>query len=185
MRRSLKISALLGFAVVLIALLFSLSYGVTKAYLTASDSVMNTFSIGETEGEIEEEFPDPQPEPGVTLKKQAKIRNTGNLPAFVRVKLVYSDGIAEALTGITGIDSSVWKYDPVTDYYYYTNLVAPGEATADFMTGVTFLTTNGDYVYENLSEFDLTIYAEMYQHIDHIGSCTESEYREIWNRWSN
>ena len=185
MRKNLKIPIFLTFAAVLIVLLFSLSYGVTKAYLTASDSTQNTFSVGETDGEIEEEFPDPDPKPGETRKKQVKILNTGNLPAFVRVKLVYSDGIAEALTEITGIDDRAWIYDPVTDYYYYTKLVVPGEATADFMTGVTFLTTNGDYVYENLSEFDLTIYAEMYQHIDHIGSCTESEYREIWNRWSN
>ena len=183
MRRGFKIPILLCCMTVLIALIFSfLSYGVTRAYLTAADSARNVFTIGETEGKTEEDFPDPDPSPGETSKKQAAIRNTGNLSAFVRVKLIYSDGIAEALTEITGIDRSVWVYDPVTDYYYYTALIAPGEATADFMEGVTFLTGDSGYTYEELTEFDLTIYAELYQHYDHEGTCSNTEYRDIWNK---
>lgn len=171
---------------VLTVLLFSgLSYGITRAYLTATDQAENILTVGETVGKTEEEFPDPSPEPGETSKKQAAIRNTGNLPAFVRVKLIYSDSMAQALTAVTGIDSSVWKYDPETDYYYYTKLVAPGEATADFMEGVTFLTESGDYAYEDLTEFDLSIYAELYQHYDHEGACTGTEYRDSWNRIGN
>lgn len=170
--------------VAVIALICGLcSFGVTYAYLTAGDRTENIFTVGETEGESFEEFPQPSPSPGETSKKEVSVLNTGNLPAFVRVRLVFSDEISRLLTDIEGLDNGLWSYDTETDFYYYSGgVINPGEQTPDLMTGVTFKLEGGVYTYDDLTNFDLSVYSELIQHYDHEGDCSDTEYIDVWSR---
>ena len=55
------------------------------AYLTGQAERVNQLSMGENVIETEEEFPDPDPKPGGSVKKVVKIKNTGDVPCFVKI----------------------------------------------------------------------------------------------------
>lgn len=156
--------------------------GSTLAYLTSSDTVVNKFPVGNVESNIEEVFPEPSPSPGATAQKEVKVTNTGNLPSFVRVRLMFSHSKADELTDFVGLDETLWTYDKTSQFYYYKYVVAPGESTENLITGITFLSSSENYSYSDLEDFDLTVYAELFQHYDHEGSCAEDEYLTVWER---
>lgn len=156
--------------------------GSTLSYLTASDTTVNQFPVGNAESEIQEDFPAPTVEPGQTSKKEVKVTNTGNLPSFVRVRLKLSSPEAQELAVLEGIDETLWTYDGTSDFYYYKKIVNPGESTDNLITGVTFLAESENYKFSSLEDFNLTVYAELFQHYDHEGSCAEDEYLTTWER---
>lgn len=113
--KKIKFPLLAAFALAL-ALAFSvqgaLAYFTT--YATAKGGVR--VSLGGTRTAVEEEFGD--------WKKTISIRNTGELPCYVRVKVLAGSQLTISASG------SGWSQGS-DGYWYYANPVQPGEVTAD------------------------------------------------------
>ena len=114
--------------IVSVVLILALAIGGTIAWMsTKTDSVVNTFNPSRVTCEVKEGFDG-------KVKTDVNVQNTGDIPAFIRVKLVsyrtndagdHIGGVAEAPSFNFGAG---WvKYG---DYYYYTKPVAPGATPA-------------------------------------------------------
>lgn len=133
-RRKSKKTGALFLSLLLIAVVAA---GGTLAWLSAkTDEVKNTFIPGEVTTEVTEKFDG-------TTKSKVNVINTGNVDAYVRVKLVTyrvnEDG--EHIGGKAEIPYFAPGEDWVqyTDgYYYYTKPVAPGsQPEADLISSIT------------------------------------------------
>ena len=136
----------LNATIISVVLILTMAIGGTIAWLsTKTDSVKNTFNPSQVSCKVEEGFD------GKT-KTNVNVRNTGDIPAFIRVKLVtyrtndqgqHIGGIASLPPFDLGAD---WvKYG---DYYYYTKPVAPNQKPetnlTDSMTLIgSYLDTDG------------------------------------------
>lgn len=88
-----KKTVLLGATAVM--LVAAMSIGGMLAYFTDTDSKENTFTVGNVNIQINEEFEqDSIANPGVKVEKIATIENTGDNAAYVRMKVVFSDAKA-------------------------------------------------------------------------------------------
>ena len=85
-----------------IALVMSLTMATagTLAYLTDRDTVENTFTMGNVDIEVEEEFPpEGKPiKPGEEVDKNAKIVNEGTNPAWVWMTVSVPEGLKDYVT---------------------------------------------------------------------------------------
>lgn len=114
--------------IVSVVLILALAIGGTIAWMsTKTDSVVNTFNPSRVTCEVKEGFDG-------KVKTDVNVQNTGDIPAFIRVKLVsyrtndagdHIGGVAEAPTVNFGY---YWTY--FDGYYYYTKPVAPGATPA-------------------------------------------------------
>lgn len=114
--------------------------GGTLAWLTAqTDGVVNTFTPAQVSCKVTENFDG-------TTKSNVNVKNTSNIPAYIRVKLVTyrvnEDG--QHIGGTATLPSFTlganWKeYD---GYYYYTLPVAAGEKPATNLTETMTLTSS-------------------------------------------
>lgn len=110
--------------------------GSTVAYLfTNTDAMTNTFSPAHVTCEVAEDF-------NGSVKSNVKIRNTGDIDAFIRATVVVtwqdSAGNVHPTAPVAGTDYTVsfpqntgWVKNG--NYYYYTSAVAPNK-----LTGVLF-----------------------------------------------
>ena len=111
------------------------SFGVTYAYLTATDQKVNVFKVGENKIEVEEEFEKPtELSPNQIIKKKPLVRNTGDIPCFVRVRVEFSDSDAAAFCEFMDGEKNVIALPEGENwvkgkdgYYYYTKVLHPGE----------------------------------------------------------
>lgn len=124
------------FIVVVVLLLAVASIGGTLAWLTSRTVELdNTFSPGEVPNEVEEEPFDHD------VKRNVKIRNKGDVDAYIRVALVPIWRESDGLTG-SGLNADLddqctivwgpdWEqyWEKTGDYYYYKHPVPAGEAT--------------------------------------------------------
>ena len=80
-----------------LVLILVCTVGGTVAYLVAqTDPVVNTFTPGKVSCQVEEEFKDND-----TVKTKAVVKNTGNVPAYIRVAVVANT--IDAQRNITGM----------------------------------------------------------------------------------
>lgn len=135
-RKKLRLFLLAG----LVALLGA---GGTVAYLAATpDPVENTFTPGKVSCEVIETFT------GTGTKSNVKIKNTGNIDAYVRADVVfnwvdkdrkvYSKATPVKDTGYTisyNTTNNVWKQSG--GYWYCTSPVASGDETPVLITSCT------------------------------------------------
>ena len=102
--------------VIAIALVLSLSVGMTFAYFSDHTAAAGAGPVnlgGSTE----------IVEPVVTdTGKEIQIVNTGDTDVIVRTKVIGPDG--------TQASGSGWKYDEATDYFYYTRVLKVGETSS-------------------------------------------------------
>lgn len=115
-------------AMLAVLLLAALSIGGTVAWLTSrTGAIANTFSPAHVSCEVTENF-------NGTVKTQVNVKNTSDIPAFVRVKLVtyrtndqgqHIGGVSKLPTFTLGTD-----WEEHGGYYYYTHPVAPGASPA-------------------------------------------------------
>lgn len=101
--------------------------GGTLAWLTAQDSVANTFTPAHVSCSVMENFDG-------TTKSNVNVENTGDIPAYIRVRLVtyrvneQGQHIGGTATIPTFTPGEGWvKYG---EYYYYTKPVAPKDPVA-------------------------------------------------------
>lgn len=124
--------------VIATALLLALAISGTVAWLTTKDApITNTFNPSKVACEVTESF-------NGTVKSSVNVKNTGDIDAYIRVKLVtyrtnkqgqHIGGTAEIPAFTPGAG---WvKYG---DYYYYTLPVAAGQKPAANLTDTMTLT---------------------------------------------
>lgn len=144
-------------AVVLVA---AMTVGGTLAWLSAhTNSVTNTFTMGNVDPEVEESF-----DPDYTTKRDIKVTNNGSVEAYVRVALVFSwreggdagqyDGTQPGGKIVAGTPEQGKDYtisEKLGDgwvlgsdgYYYYTKPVAPnGGKTGTSLCTITVQPTS-------------------------------------------
>ena len=135
MKRSLVL------VVSLLALLLVVAGG-TLAWLTAQDSVSNTFTPAHVSCEVTEKFD------GET-KSSVNVKNTSDIDAFIRVKLVTYrvNDAGQRIGGKAGIPDFIPGTNWVEHdgFYYYTLPVAPGATPAtDLIDSITLESSYGD-----------------------------------------
>ena len=124
---------LLIFSLLLVA---TMAIGGSMAFLTAKTTeVVNTFTPAHVEPDVKEDF-------NGTVKSSITVQNTGDVDAYIRVKLVtyrvnddgdHIGGKAEIPDFTPG---NGWVKHG--EYYYYTKPVAPKESTGDLLgTSIT------------------------------------------------
>lgn len=126
--RGMKRSLVL--VVSLLALLLVVAGG-TLAWLTAQDSVSNTFTPAHVTCDVEETF-------NGTAKSNVSIKNTSDIPVYIRASIVVtwkdSDGNVYGQLPVEGTDYTMTmandsEWVPNGGYYYYTSPVAVGDTT--------------------------------------------------------
>ena len=161
-----------------------LSFGITLAYLNYKVNLTNTFTIGENAIQIIEEFEPPEKlGPDMSFKKSPTVKNTGNLPCFVRMRADFSDSKMKDLCEDLDIDTTCWIYNDTDGYYYYNQLILPDETTKPLFNKVVIMKNkkSGEEITEaDMRDFDVLIYAESKQHQDHSGDHNSDEYTTVW-----
>ena len=122
-------------------MLFALAVGGTIAWLIDKDSpITNTFNPSKVTCEVQEKFDG-------TEKTNVNVKNTGDIDAFIRVKLVTyrTNDAGQHIGGTATIPAFTpgegWvKYG---DYYYYTQPVAPNAKPATDL--ISSITLTGSY----------------------------------------
>ena len=126
-----------------VALIATLAVGGTLAWLSAyTQPVKNTFVMGTVPPQVTENFENHQ------VKEDVAVTNTGNIPAYIRVALVFTwqEGEDENAKVVgTPVDpvedleidwgDSGWI--KIGDYYYYTQPVAAGATTPNLIDSAT------------------------------------------------
>ncbi len=140
MKRTKMILALLG----ALLLLFTFGGLYSLAYLNqTTNSVTNYFAGSTLDITVNEDFED-----GDMIKENVKIENTGDVPMYVRVKLlvqvedengiIIANPIVVDDLSFRGIDmddfeiSEINNWVEIDGYYYYQELINPGEEVLFF-----------------------------------------------------
>lgn len=120
--------------VIATVLLLALAIGGTVAWLTANTgNVANTFTPSNVDCEVTEDF-------NGTIKSNVNVTNTGNIDAYIRVKLV-TYRVNEQNQHIGGT-ATIPTFEPGAgwvksgDYYYYTLPVAANRTTANLINSI-------------------------------------------------
>lgn len=128
----------LNATIISVVLILTLAVGGTIAFLsTKTDPVVNTFNPSQVTCSVVEDFD------GKT-KTSVNVENTGDIPAFIRVKLVAyrTNDAGQHIGGVSEVPAFNLGKDwaKCGDYYYYTCPVAPGATPADSLAEVIKLT---------------------------------------------
>lgn len=161
----------------------SIVIGVTIAYLGDNEDVTNTVTVGHGDVEISENFTEPSEQSMLNenIQKEIYVKNTGTVPAFVRVYAEFSDSelakhakvkydsqeyswanFKEGLKEGGNITSN-WKYVPENDtsglggYFYYTKALKQADSNStDDETTPLFYSVTIDYQKYNGDDPDIT-----------------------------
>lgn len=80
---------------------------IVYAYLTSSSEVVNKVQIGNNTIEIIEEFTPPKKQTINTIfKKKVQVKNTGNVPCYIRVYADFSDGEIRDISFFSNYEST-------------------------------------------------------------------------------
>ncbi len=143
-----------------IAMLVSLTVVTTGtlAYLTDTDTKVNTFTVGNVDIEVEEEFvPDSPLIPGVDVEKQAGVENTHeSSSAWVWMTVSVPENLDEYIElnwmeGTTVIELEESNHEGCVSYLVlHPEILGPGETTPMYLQSVTMSELvdyqNGQYV---------------------------------------
>lgn len=122
-----------GLAFLGVILILSLAVGGTLAYVvTETAGISNQFIPAYVTCQV-----------NTTTDGTFDVKNTGNVDAFIRATIVVNwmddsgnvRGIAPSASDYTlEINSTNWRYDNATGYYYYVSSVSPGALTDKLIT---------------------------------------------------
>lgn len=162
-----------------------ISFGITYAYLISNDNALNSFTVGENTVEVSEEYSSPEKlQPGVQFVKKPSVKNTGNLPCFVRARADFSDSRAEEFCEELDINTENWEYDDSDGYYYYKGILEVDKTTEPLFTTVKLKTEKDDgtpYTNDDMQDFDILVYTESVEQ----GTHSANEYKTIWSDYKN
>lgn len=154
-------------------LVLALGLAGTLAFFTATDTATNKISLGNVKIQLiettlvdSEEVPfptDPVPAmPGDHISKRVRVKNTGDNPIWLRVKLTPS--LTPAVAGWEGLitmDTDSTNWEKSGDWYYYKTQLSPGAVTQNLITVVRFHASLGN-AYQDAA-FQLVALAEAVQ----------------------
>ncbi|WP_138421372.1 hypothetical protein [Vagococcus zengguangii] len=129
-------------------LIIATSIGSTFSAMKDSDSVDNQFRIGNLQTEIIEEFPPVETiTPETPYKKEVTVKNTGDVPIFIRVLahpyLTYKEQLIPTVTDdgskLLEVDYNLSDWiDGQDGYFYYKKVIEPEEITPFLFSKVIF-----------------------------------------------
>jgi len=120
--------------------------GTTFAWFVQVDNVKNVIESKEIlfSHQIDEDFEKPVlVDPGQTVEKAVRAENNGTMPGFVRLlvltEIISQDGIplpanSSAIT-YNGVNTTKWI--KVDGWWYYLDVLEPGDVTPNLFSGVT------------------------------------------------
>lgn len=174
-------------------IIFALALGVaimvtstvgTLAYLKSnSGTVVNTFTVGSVETEIDEDV-----NPSQNLKK-VRVVNTGKNDCLVRMRVVISPENSE----IAIADYNSTKFTPEGDFWYYKGILKAPTENEYYAT--PYLFEKYTIPKEFKDDFTITVYQEAVQAMVHLangttisaynndGSYNSSEAARIWQAY--
>lgn len=150
-----------------------------RAYLTGRDGAENVFTTGENTSEVVEQFSQSSLTAGTNIfEKRVAVKNTGNIPCYVRVFLAFSDSSICGLSELSADGKNFYKEEAFQDhpgkgwtyggdgYYYYASALQPGETTAELLQKVTTTFPEG----AKIRDFEIIVYEESIQARDGSGA---------------
>ena len=161
-------------ALLALVLILVCTVGGTVAYLVAhTDPVTNTFTPGKVSCQVEEKFE------GNNVKTEAVVKNTGNVPAYIRVAVVANTIDKQGnITGMKTLEGwlNTAKWTKSGNFYYYNDVVQPGDVTANLL--------NADGI--NLEGIQVTILASAIQSMpdDAVNEAWKMSYDSSTSTWS-
>ena len=149
------------FVCAFIAICLSIVAYSTTAYFTYSEIATNVITMGNIRIDLQElAVPkgggDPVPFrdvldvlPGTEVSKIVQVKNIGVQPAWIRISLAKGLSLAEGIEGEA--DTSLFTFDINTEYwlerdgyYYYKDVLSPGQTTEPLFTEVRFSSYMGN-----------------------------------------
>lgn len=155
---------------------FLLSSGMTYASWQSQGETVNKISMASVKGQIVEEYEQNQTVyPNATVDKKVQVKNTGTVDALPRVKIekVWGDTRDEDGKLLTDPDLSTdnieityntekWTYDPNDGYFYYNEVLKPGEITDSLFDSFKVNGENTGGEYKN-KQADIIVNMELVQ----------------------
>ena len=115
----------------------------TESVITSSSLEVELVVLEEVDGESKVVSGSVKVTPGASLSRLASVKNIGNEPAWIRM-MIEKDGepmVDDPTMMLEGLDSS-WIYQD--GYWYYSEIVEPGESTTNLFSGITFSESLGN-----------------------------------------
>lgn len=155
-----------------VVLTIALSVGVVYGFLTDKQNKVNEIGYGEDEITITETFPPaPSPQPGDVITKNVKITSTGDLDAYVRIRVLFSpESMLENVT--IDYNTTDWTYNTDDGMWYYNRVLPKGQSTSSLFTSIT---VKSDVPAEDIVPFDVIVNAE---------STQAGGFDNMWDAWA-
>lgn len=169
MKRNKRIIAVLAITSILAVMVFQ-----TLAFFTAEDTALNRVTMGNVALILNDDTIDPETEemepfpvegfdlvmPGDVIDKIVSVTNYGDNPIWVRIKLdrsiILAGEAADVDFNVLGLDLNDEDWTEGTDgWFYYNEILAPGETTENLFTQVTFPTSLGNAFMNARVEIDV------------------------------
>lgn len=158
MKRNKRIIAVLAITSILAVMVFQ-----TLAFFTAEDTALNRVTMGNVALILNDDTINPETEelepfpvegfdlvmPGDVIDKIVSVTNDGANPIWVRIRLdrsiLLAGEAADVDFNVLGLDlnDEDWT-EGVDGWFYYNEVLAPGETTENLFTQVTFPTSLGN-----------------------------------------
>lgn len=158
MKRNKRIIAVLAITSILAVMVFQ-----TLAFFTAEDTALNRVTMGNVALILNDDTINPETEelepfpvegfdlvmPGDVIDKIVSVTNDGDNPIWVRIRLDRSILLAGEAADVDfnvlglNLNDEDWT-EGVDGWFYYNEVLAPGETTENLFTQVTFPTTLGN-----------------------------------------
>lgn len=169
MKRNKRIIAVLAITSILAVMVFQ-----TLAFFTAEDTALNRVTMGNVALILNDDTINPETEalepfpvnglslvmPGDVIDKIVSVTNDGDNPIWVRIKLdrsiILAGEAADVDFNVLGLDLNDEDWTEGTDgWFYYNEILAPGETTENLFTQVTFPTSLGNAFMNAKVEIDV------------------------------
>ena len=145
----MKKGKLKGLLILVLVLIAVTACGSVYAYMIKQTNITNNFTPAKVSCEVEEKTDNP-----VTEKSSITVKNTSNIDAYLRVRLVsYWVKDAGAGTYVVGKESVMPTFTIKDDWiagsdytYYYKSPVAPGDDTKELLDSKIVLAADGEYL---------------------------------------
>ncbi len=130
---------------------------VVSAYLISADKNDAEFTVGSNENQIVEEWDEPAVlTADSSYRKCVAVKNTGTTDAYIRVFAEVED--PDTASRIT-VDYNESDWEKEGGYWYYRNIVEPGETTDPLFTMITVSDDGGP----DITDFNMIVYSESSQ----------------------
>ena len=128
---------------------------VAAAFLLASDTLHNRFSVGENTSRIEERFGTYGSfEKGISYEKRVAVKNTGSIPCLVRIFAEIEDPDCREKIQID-LNKKDWSEKQEDGFYYYQHVLLPGQTSEPLFTTIK--------AKEDINDFRMICFSETIQ----------------------